>query len=146
MEIVTPMFFTPSWIAPENVLVPPAKVSVELFGVGLPPELVIALLVPVPETARDVTVTLFPPRSSIPLAFALLLAFLLSPMVKRVEGWGIPRGAAAGMVLFVAAALLVVVGWLAMGQMMQVGARLRNDAQNIQHKIAALQGHSNSLK
>ena len=81
----------------------------------------------------------------IPLAFALLLAFLLSPIVKRLEGWGIPRGAAAGLVLLVAGALLVIVGWLAMGQMMQVGGRLRNDAQNIQRKIAGLQGRSNSL-
>ena len=81
----------------------------------------------------------------IPLAFALLLAFLLSPMVKRLEGWRIPRAAAAGLVLLVAGTLLVILGWLAMGQMMQVGGRLRKDAQNIQRKIAVLQGHSNSL-
>ena len=81
----------------------------------------------------------------IPLAFALLLAFLLGPIVKRLEGWRIPRAAAAGLVLFVACDLLAIVGWLAMGQMMEVGGRLRNDAQNIQRKIAALQGHSNSL-
>jgi predicted PurR-regulated permease PerM len=109
------------------------------------PQIVNSRLVPILGLILAIAVLYFAQELLIPLAFALLLAFLLSPMVKRVEGWGIPRGAAAGLVLFVAAALLVVVGWLAMGQMMQVGARLRNDAQNIQHKIAALQGHSNSL-
>ena len=81
----------------------------------------------------------------IPLAFALLLAFLLSPIVKRLEGWRIPRAAAASLVLFVACALLAIVGWLAMVQMMEIGGRLRDDTQNIQRKIAALQGHSSSL-
>ena len=81
----------------------------------------------------------------IPLAFALLLAFLLSPMVKRLEGWRIPRAAAASLVLFVACALLAIVGWLAMAQMMEIGGRLREDKQNIQRKIAALQGQSSTL-
>jgi predicted PurR-regulated permease PerM len=81
----------------------------------------------------------------IPLAFALLLAFLLSPIVKRLEGWRIPRAAAASLVLFVACALLATVGWLAMKQMMQVGGRLRDDTQNIRRKIVALQGRSSSL-
>jgi predicted PurR-regulated permease PerM len=101
--------------------------------------------VPILGLILAIAVLYFAQELLIPLAFALLLAFLLSPMVKRVEEWGIPRGAAAGLVLFVAGALLAIVGWLALGQMMQVGARLRDDAQNIQRKIAALQGHSNSL-
>ena len=81
----------------------------------------------------------------IPLAFALLLAFLLSPIVKRLEGWRIPRAAAASLVLIVACALLAVVGWLAMTQMMELGGRLLDDTQNVQRKIAAQQGKSSSL-
>jgi predicted PurR-regulated permease PerM len=81
----------------------------------------------------------------IPLAFALLLAFLLSPIVKRLEAWRIPRAAAASLVLVVACALLATVGWLALAQMIEVGGRLRDDTQNIQRKIIALQGRSSSL-
>jgi predicted PurR-regulated permease PerM len=81
----------------------------------------------------------------IPLAFGLLLAFLLSPIVKRLEGWRIPRAAAASLVLIVACALLAVVGWLAMTQMMELGGRLLDDTQNVQRKIAAQQGKSSSL-
>ena len=81
----------------------------------------------------------------IPLVCALLLAFLLSPIVKRLEGWRIPRAAAASLVLFVACALLGIVGWLALAQMMEIGGRLRGDLQHIQRRIAVLQGHSSSF-
>jgi hypothetical protein len=35
----------------------------------------------------------------IPIAFALLLAFLLTPIVKRLEAWKIPRAPASVLVL-----------------------------------------------
>ena len=47
--------------------------------------------------------------------------------------------------LIVACALLAVVGWLAMTQMMELGGRLLDDTQNVQRKIAAQQGKSSSL-
>ena len=102
-------------------------------------------LVPILGLILAIAVLYFAREILIPLAFAVLLAFLLSPIVKRLEGWRIPRAAAAGLVLIVACALLAIVGWFAMGQMMEVGSQLHDDAQNIQHKIAALQGHSNRL-
>ena len=40
----------------------------------------------------------------IPLAFALLLAFLLTPIVKRLENWKIPRAPASVLVLILASA------------------------------------------
>ncbi|MGD0737061.1 MAG: AI-2E family transporter [Terracidiphilus sp.] len=102
-------------------------------------------LAPVLGVALAIAVLYFAKELLIPLAFALLLAFLLSPMVKRLEGWRLPRAVAASLVLILACALLGVVGWLAMTQMMEVGSRLRADTQNIQRKIAALQGRSNSF-
>jgi predicted PurR-regulated permease PerM len=45
----------------------------------------------------------------------------------------------------VACALLGIVGWLALAQMMEVGGRLRGDLQHIQRRIAVLQGHSSSF-
>ena len=102
-------------------------------------------LVPILGLILAIAILYFARELLIPLAFALLLAFLLSPIVKRLEGWRIPRAAAASLVLFVACALLATVGWLAMKQMMQVGGRLRDDTQNIRRKIVALQGRSSSL-
>lgn len=81
----------------------------------------------------------------IPVAFAVLLAFLLSPIVKRLEGWRIPRTAAAILVLLIACAMLAVVGWLVAAQVIEIAARLRDDTKNIQHKIEMLQGRSSSL-
>jgi len=81
----------------------------------------------------------------IPVAFAMLLAFLLSPIVKRLEGWRIPRTAAATLVLLMACAVLAIVGWLVMAQMIEIAGRLRDDTRHIQHKIEALQGQSSSL-
>jgi predicted PurR-regulated permease PerM len=101
--------------------------------------------VPILGLVLVVAVLYFARELLIPLAFAILLAFLLSPIVKRLEGWRIPRLAAASLVLFVACALLAIVGWLAMAQMMEVGNRLRDDTQNIQRKLAALQGHSSNI-
>ncbi len=95
--------------------------------------------------ALAIAVLYFAKELLIPLAFALLLAFLLSPMVKRLEGWRIPRPAAVSLVLIVACALLATVGWLAMAQMMEIGSRLRADTQNIQRKMTALQGRSSSV-
>ena len=80
-----------------------------------------------------------------PLAFALLLAFLLSPIVKRLEGWHVPRSLAASLVLLVACAALAVVGWVVATQMIEIVARLRDDTSNIQRKIQSLQGRSNGL-
>jgi len=109
------------------------------------PQTVNSRLVPILGLIVAIAVLYFARELLIPLAFALLLAFLLSPIVKRLEGWRIPRAAAASLVLFVACALLAIVGWIAATQMMEVGGRLRDDTQNIQRKIVALQGRSSSL-
>jgi predicted PurR-regulated permease PerM len=101
--------------------------------------------VPILGLVVAVAVLYFARELLIPLAFALLLAFLLSPIVKRLEGWRIPRAGAASLVLCVACALLAIVGWLALTQMMEIGGRLRDDTQNIKRKIAALQGNSSSI-
>jgi predicted PurR-regulated permease PerM len=78
----------------------------------------------------------------IPLAFAMLLAFLLSPAVKRLETWRIPRTPAAILVLTIAFAILTVVGWMVAAQMIEIAGRFKGYTQNIRHKIAALQGQS----
>ena len=61
----------------------------------------------------------------IPLAFAMLLAFLLSPLVKRLESWRIPRAPASLLVLVMAFALLAVVGWMVTAQIVEIAGRSR---------------------
>jgi predicted PurR-regulated permease PerM len=92
-----------------------------------------------------VAVLYFARELLIPLAFALLLAFLLSPIVKRLEGWRVPRMPASLLVLTMAFALLAVVGWLVTAQMIEIAGRLKDYTQNIQHKIVGLQGQSSGL-
>jgi predicted PurR-regulated permease PerM len=53
----------------------------------------------------------------IPIAFALLLAFLLTPIVKRLEAWKIPRAPASVLVLICASALVSVVGYFVATQL-----------------------------
>jgi predicted PurR-regulated permease PerM len=81
----------------------------------------------------------------IPLAFAMLLAFLLSPIVKRLESWRIPRAPASALVLLAAFALLSVVGWLVTANMLEIAGHAKQYTANIGRKIAAIQGQSSGV-
>jgi predicted PurR-regulated permease PerM len=102
-------------------------------------------LTPIVGLIAAIAILYFARELLIPLAFAMLLAFLLSPIVKRLEGWRIPRTPAAILVLTTAFALLAVVGWQVATQMIEVAARLRNDSEKIQRKVAFLEGESRSV-
>jgi predicted PurR-regulated permease PerM len=81
----------------------------------------------------------------IPLAFALLLAFLLTPIVKRLEGWKIPRGAASVLVLIFASALMSVVGYFVVTQLISIAESLPQYSGKLSAKIQALEGESSGL-
>lgn len=76
----------------------------------------------------------------IPVALAILLAFLLSPLVTMLERRGLPQSPAIILVVLLAFSVLGSVGW---ATTLQVG-RLINEMpryqSNIQHKIADLEG------
>ncbi|MDP9169679.1 MAG: AI-2E family transporter [Acidobacteriota bacterium] len=80
-----------------------------------------------------------------PFAFALLLAFLLSPIVKRLEGWRIHRVPAAMLVFLLASALVAVLGWVVANQLIQIVEGLPRFSDNVHRKVVALQGQSKSL-
>lgn len=80
-----------------------------------------------------------------PLAFALLLAFLLTPIVKVLESWRIPRAPASLIVILVASAALIVVGWLVTTELLGVAVGLPKYSDNVRRKIEALQGRSTGL-
>ena len=81
----------------------------------------------------------------IPFAFALLIAFLLSPIVKRIEAFHVHRVPAALLVFLVASALVAVVGWVVTNQLIQIVESLPRYSDNVRRKLGALEGKSKGL-
>ena len=74
----------------------------------------------------------------IPLAFALILAFLLTPAVTMLKRLRIPRVPAVAITLLIATAAVACTGWLIATQLVEVANRLPGYRQNIRHKIEAM--------
>ncbi|MDE3197056.1 MAG: AI-2E family transporter [Acidobacteriota bacterium] len=81
----------------------------------------------------------------IPLAFALLLAFLLTPIVKRLESWKIPRAPAAVLVLSATCAIVVTLGYEVTTQLISIAERMPQYSDKLRAKIGAIQGKSSGL-
>ena len=73
-----------------------------------------------------------------PVAFAILLAFLLSPLVVRLIRWGVPRTLAIILTVTVAFGIIGAVGWIVTVQAIGVVRELPNYEENIRQKIVAL--------
>jgi predicted PurR-regulated permease PerM len=73
-----------------------------------------------------------------PVAFAILLAFLLSPLVVRLMRWGVPRALAIILTVTVAFGIIGAVGWIVTVQAIGVVRELPNYEENIRQKIVAL--------
>ena len=74
----------------------------------------------------------------IPMALAALLAFLLSPVVTRLERW-IARVAATLLAVAILFAVIGTVGWVLTRQMVDLATALPGYQQNIQTKLKSLQ-------
>lgn len=74
----------------------------------------------------------------IPLAFSVLLAFLLSPLVVRLTRVGLPRTAAIIFTVTVAFAAIGGVAWLVTSQAISLVKALPNYEQNLHDKITQL--------
>lgn len=74
----------------------------------------------------------------IPVAFAVLLAFLLSPLVVRLIRWGLPRAIAIILTVTVAFAAIGGIGWLVTAQVIGLVQELPKHEENIRQKIVAL--------
>jgi len=72
----------------------------------------------------------------IPVALALLLTFLLTPIVTTLWHWGLHRALAAVLVVGLAAGLLGAVGWTVEAQLAALAAELPTYTGNIKQKIA----------
>jgi len=80
----------------------------------------------------------------LPLAFAILFAFLLAPLVSRLERLRLPRALAVTLVIAGFAALLGCVGWLIGSQLIQMAGDLPNYQANIDRKLALVHDHHNT--
>lgn len=74
----------------------------------------------------------------IPLSLAALLAFLLTPAVRRLEAWRLPRTAAVLLVLLFSFSAFAILGWIAANQLIDVLNELPKYQANIHGKIEAL--------
>jgi predicted PurR-regulated permease PerM len=90
-------------------------------------------------TAAVIVVALYFGRDIVmPLALALLLGFVLDPLVGRLKRWGLPRPAAVVIVVAFALALLASVGLLLGKQVSVISAELPTYQSNMQYKLRAL--------
>jgi predicted PurR-regulated permease PerM len=93
---------------------------------------------PIATTALVIAILRFAEDVLQPVAFAILLSFLLSPLVVRLTRWGLPRAVAIILTVAVAFSVIGGVGWIVTSQAFSLFRQLPNYEQNIQRKIAAL--------
>jgi len=74
----------------------------------------------------------------IPLALAILLSFLLAPVVRRLEHWRLGRVPSTLLAVAVAFALIGGIGYVAARQALSLAAKLPEYRENIQKKIRAV--------
>lgn len=81
----------------------------------------------------------------IPLALAILLSFLLAPLVSRLERMGLSRIPAVAVVVVIAALPLVVIGWIAVVQFIDLANALPTYRANIEAKLRSLQAPAGGM-
>lgn len=74
----------------------------------------------------------------IPLALALLLSFLLSPLVVRLRHWHLPKPIAIAITVSLAFAIIAAASWTITSQSLALLKDLPSYEENLQKKIAAL--------
>jgi predicted PurR-regulated permease PerM len=78
----------------------------------------------------------------IPMALAVLLTFLLSPVVDRLQRWRLGRVPAVLVTVVLALSVLGGMGWTFTRQLVTLADELPGYSQNIHHRIADLRGAS----
>ncbi|HEU4441326.1 MAG TPA: AI-2E family transporter, partial [Burkholderiales bacterium] len=74
----------------------------------------------------------------IPLALAILLSFLLAPVVRRLEHWRLGRIGATFIAVVIGFSLIAGVGWVAARQALSLAVKLPEYRENISKKIRAV--------
>jgi predicted PurR-regulated permease PerM len=76
----------------------------------------------------------------IPVALALLVTFLLAPVVSRLERWHVPRVVAVIAVVLLGLAVVIGVGAVLVTQVIDLGEELPKYQDNIKEKISDVRG------
>ena len=76
----------------------------------------------------------------IPFALAILLTFLLSPIVTRIQQAGLGRGTSVTIVIALTFAVLAAIGWATVSQVTSLAEELPEYRQNIRQKVRDLRG------
>src|SRR5262245_14857321 len=79
-----------------------------------------------------------------PLALAILLAFVLAPLVQRVGRLGVPRAVSVALVLLLIFAVVGGVGYVVAGQFASLADQVPKYQENIQKKLATMRPGGNS--
>ena len=76
----------------------------------------------------------------VPLALAILLTFLLAPLVRRLERVGLGRVPATLVVVLLGLGLVGVIGYTVEQQFVQIADQLPGYTEQIRHKVQAFLG------
>src|SRR4026207_904924 len=76
----------------------------------------------------------------IPIALALLLTSLLTPIVTALENIGVRRAPSVLLVVIIVFSLLGIIGWIVALQLNRVAKQLPTYRNNIRQKIADVRG------
>jgi predicted PurR-regulated permease PerM len=76
----------------------------------------------------------------IPVALAILLTFLLGPLVSALQRMGLGRVPAVAVVIFLTLVVLASIGWVATTQVKSLAAELPKYRHNIREKVRDLRG------
>jgi predicted PurR-regulated permease PerM len=97
---------------------------------------------PVSLLAVSIAALYFAREIFIPLAFALTLALLLSPVVACLQKLRLGRSFASLLALLFMMGAALGIGWVIVGQLLDVADQLPNYRQNIHNKMVAMQASS----
>jgi predicted PurR-regulated permease PerM len=76
----------------------------------------------------------------VPIALAVLLSFVLAPLVRLLEGWYVPRGLAVILVVLVAFVAIFSLGGLMVSQVNELASDLPRYQSTLQEKIQSVRG------
>ena len=74
----------------------------------------------------------------IPLAFSVLLSFMLAPLVIRLRHWGLGRIPSTGLVVLIAFVILASIGAVMASQLAELAHKLPEYQQNIHRKVESI--------
>ena len=103
---------------------------------SIPPLLGLVIAIAILYFAREIL---------IPLTLALLISFLLTPVVRRFESWRMPRPAASVVTVALAFMVIASVGWIVANQLLGTLADFSSYATTIQKRIQRVEGESSGV-